>query len=197
MRQLGVWKQGSLSALMLACAVVTVGCATSRSPNAAAVAWSLEAAQPGCGLIRESRFALSGLGLAAVRTLVRLAGDDDEATEVLRHLSRVEVATYRVESGATCAGVDSLGGVAQELTRGGWWPMAVERCSSGASWVFARGGSNGALNGLYVIERDGDELEVVRLEGRIDRVIAEAVRDEPNVLSQDIIPALQLVKPVS
>jgi len=36
-----------------------------------------------------------------------------------------------------------------------------------------------SLDGLFVVTIDGGELEVVRVEGRIDRLIADAVAEDP------------------
>jgi hypothetical protein len=57
--------------------------------------------------------------------------------------------------------------------------MVVERSGAGGSWVFARGDAEGELAGLYVIDLDGGALELVRLEGRIDRLLADAIRVDP------------------
>jgi len=170
----------ALAAVLFAACAAAGGCASSTAPRTAAVAASLEAANPGCGLSREEGLSLSRLELSALRVLLRLAGEEEgEAAGILGNLERVEVASYRLDGGAACAVEPSIGAVGAELARAGWRPMVVERGDMGGSWVFALGDAEGELAGLYVIDLDGGALELVRLEGRIDRLLAEAVRDDP------------------
>ncbi|MCU0235447.1 MAG: hypothetical protein MUE90_15635 [Thermoanaerobaculales bacterium] len=105
--------------------------------------------------------------------------DEGEAAGILANLERVEVASYRAAGGNACAAEASIAAVGAELARAGWWPMVVERSGAGGSWVFARGDAEGELAGLYVIDLDGGALELVRLEGRIDRLLADAIRVDP------------------
>jgi hypothetical protein len=181
-----------LSVILAAQALLAAGCASSSGPNAATVAASLEASQPGCRLDRDSRVSLAGLKLAAVKTLVRLAGDAEDAAEILHHITRVEVATYRVSDPNACGDLTSLFEIERELTDRGWWPMVTERGDVGGTRVFAHGDRtgdcDGDLDGLYVIDLDGDELEIVRLEGQIEHMLAVAVADEPETAARLIEP---------
>ncbi len=61
----------------------------------------------------------------------------------------------------------------------GAWPMVVERDGLDSSWVFGHGEKGSDLDGLLVVEFGGNELEIVRLDGAIDRLMAEAVAEEP------------------
>ena len=179
---------GMILALILPAAAA---CASSLGPSAATVAASLQASQPGCRLERESRVSLGGLKLAAVKTLVRVAGDAEDAAEMLRHITRVEVATYRTAVPGACGDLASLLEIERELTDRGWWTMVTERGDTGGTRVFAHGdraGGDGDLDGLYVVDLDGGELEVVRLEGRIEQIMAAAVADEPETAARLIEP---------
>jgi hypothetical protein len=168
----------------------SMACASSAGPSAATVAASVEASAPGCRVARESRISLGWLKLAAIRTLMGLAEeDDDEAMEMLRNISRVEVATYRIATPALCAGSAAFGEVDRHLTTDGWWPMVRERGGPESAMVFAHGDCSSDLDGLYVVSFDGDELEVVRLEGRIERLMAEAISEEPGSASRLVEPA--------
>ncbi len=60
----------------------------------------------------------------------------------------------------------------------GAWPMVVERDGFDSSWVFGHGDKGGEVDGLLVVEFRGDELEIVRLDGSIDRLMAEAIAEE-------------------
>jgi hypothetical protein len=168
--------------------VVQAACASSIGPSAAAVAASIETSAPGCRVSQESRISLAGLKLAVVKMLAGMSGEAEEATAILDHISRVEVATYRADGRVSCAAHGALDRVDRELSAGGWWPMVTERGDADMVRVFAHGDGGGDLDGLYVIEFDGNELEVVRLEGRIERLVAEAVSEDPGSASRVLAP---------
>jgi len=163
-----------LIALVLATAVV--GCTSANAPGASRVQEAIEAANPGCGLERESRLALGGWKMAVVKALVRLSGDS-EAAEVLPNILRVEAATYRVLTPALCARRSWTEILGEEMRDRGWRPMLVERGGSGSNWAFFHGGEKGEVDGLLVVGFGVDELEVVRIDGRIDRVLAERLAE--------------------
>jgi hypothetical protein len=146
-------------------------------PGASQVAAAIENTSTGCRLERESRLTLGGLKMSAVKALVKVSGEV-EGAEILRSIDRVEIATYRVPSGHSCGEISRTTSFDSELAARGWWRMVTERDGTDASWVYAHGDREGELDGLFVVELDGRELEVVRLEGRIDRVMAEAVRTD-------------------
>lgn len=181
---------GAVSALTILSLVLVgaLGCASSRGPDSAHVRATLERAQPGCELERTERIRLGGLKLAAVKFLVRIS-DDEESADTLSNLRRVEVASYRAVTPPGCAGIGSLGNLGPELVNLGWWPMVSERDGSESSWVFAHGDAEGDLDGLFVVTMDAGELEVVRLEGRIDRILADAVAEEPDRAGLLVDPA--------
>ena len=165
-------------------AVALTGCTVSGAPESASVLEAIEIENPECRLERESRIALGGLKMSMVKALVRMAGES-EGAEILSNIRRVEVVTYRVASPGMCPRPASLGTFAQEMTDQGWRLAMTARGQSDASWVFTRGDdARDEIDGLYVIEIDDDELEVVRLEGRIDRLLAEALADDPRQISR-------------
>jgi hypothetical protein len=57
--------------------------------------------------------------------------------------------------------------------------MWMERDDSDATWVHARYDAQDDMDGLFVVTIDGGGLEVVHVEGRIDRLIADAVAEDP------------------
>ena len=155
------------------------GCAHGGSPRAATVATSIQMEQPQCTLERESHIALSGIPLSATKALVKLA-NEDEAAQILAGLKRVELATYLVSGGEQCRGLTGLGTAEDELARQGWSVVVREQDAGEATWVFMRENESGSIDGLYVVTFDQRELEIVRLEGRIDEILAAAIAETPS-----------------
>jgi hypothetical protein len=165
--------------------VMNGACTHGGSPRTASVAHSIEVSQPQCNLEREEHIALGGLKLSAVKALVKLASEE-EAAEILAGVKRVEVATYDVSGGEQCRDLASLGAIEAELIQQGWSPSIREQGAGEATWVFMREGENGSTEGLYVVTFDQRELEIVRIEGRIDEILAEAIAETPSEAAQII-----------
>lgn len=169
--------------VLLCMLAAAAGCAHGGGPRTAEVARSIEVALPQCELQRESHFSLSGLKLSAVKVLVDLA-DDTEGAEILADLKRVEVATYQVPAAERCRDLQGLGMIEAELIEHGWALAVREQGVGSAAWVFMRGERDGQTEGLYVVTFDQRELEIVRLEGRIDEFLTEAIAETPSKASE-------------
>jgi len=154
------------------------GCAHGGGPRAASVANAIEADLEKCHLERESHISLGGISMFAVKALVKLAGDSDEA-QIIADVKRVEQATYRVIDFESCPDLTKRGRFETELGRAGWQLMVTGKDDCAATWVFSRAREDGSISGLYVVTLDRYELEVVRLDGRIDKILAEAIKEEP------------------
>jgi hypothetical protein len=164
----------TLSVLVLAGA-----CAHGGSPPTASVAESVVAHQPLCDLERQEHLSLGGLKLSAVKALIKLA-DEDEAAKILAGIKRVEMATYAVSGPEPCMDPSSLGPIETALHQQGWSLTVREQDEGDSTWVFMREDDNGSIDGLYVITFDRREMEIVRLEGRIDEMLAEAIAETPS-----------------
>ena len=57
--------------------------------------------------------------------------------------------------------------------------MVAERGDGDRSWVMVREEIPGEVGGMLVISMNRDQLEVVRLDGRIDEVLMAAVAEDP------------------
>jgi hypothetical protein len=169
--------------LIVVAATAAPGCATART--ASQVADNFVASSPGCAFERESRLVLGRASMAVVRGLAGLAGDDlDEQTrEILRGVRRVEVVTYSVAP--ECDFRDTSPALPVRLTEQGWQPVISTADGPGeSSWVLTRQRANGGTSGMLVVALDHHELEVVRLDGDIDRVLVAATADDPSTVRQ-------------
>ncbi len=150
------------------------------APSAATVQWQLERHLPGIRLERESHVRIPRIGMMLARKIVRWAGEDDEDLRILSHVKRVNVATYRVLSPPDAEALDGASPRFEDrLTESGWELMVRQREDGEHTWLFYRPGDAGAITNLYVVALDDRELTVVDLAGRIDRIVAEALADDP------------------
>lgn len=177
------------AAVALLVAVLVSGCYF-HTPEASRVRRAFEAEAPGLELEREVGFKVGRLSLAIARPLVAAAlgepepegdaaGDEGRslASSLLRGLRRVELGVYTV-SGAG----DEAGRRDRELprflerrfSRDDWSQLVRARDEAGTSWVYLRHRGD-RLRSIQVVAFDGSELVMVRLDGRLDRMLAEAV----------------------
>ena len=167
---------------ILALALVALplwGCITSGSMLE--VTQSFEHELEGVHLERESHFRLGRLSMAVARGIVSMVPDvDDEARAMVSHIRSVEIATYRVRGGHDLDATPRIPGVEARLSRDGWVPMVRERGNREGTWVFIRTDKKDRLQGIFVVDYDGRELEIVKVHGRLDRVLAEALADDPD-----------------
>ncbi len=169
-----------LAALLLAASTLA-GCRD--APSAANIQWQIEHHLPGIRLERESHVRIPRAGMMLARKIVRWAGEEDEEDlRMLSHVKRVNVATYRV---LESPGAETLEGPLRfedRLADSGWELMVRQREDDEHTWLFYRPGEAGAITHLYVVTLDDYELVVVDLAGRIDRIVAEALAEEPGEL---------------
>ena len=162
--------------------VAAPACASGgTTPSASRIARAVEVSAPGCRLELEEHIRLGRFTLALARGVLRLAGeaDSDEAA-LLHQIHRVEVASYRVHPGPGNGLPRSLKELERVLAIDGMEPVVRERDSDEQTWVLAREDGRGGLSELVVVDLDDDALEVVRLEGHIDRLLAKAVELDPD-----------------
>ena len=170
--------RGAASLLAAALVVTAVGCASASTSNH--VARDLAALAPGCATERADSIVMGRTTLALVRDLVRLADDevDPEVREILRCVRRIEATTYRLSP--SCELVVTALPLLARLAAEGWQAVVSSgSADDDADWVFTRADADGSVEGLLVISVERDELEVVRLAGDIDSVLAAAIAERP------------------
>jgi len=173
-------------AILLA-AAAAAGCASATTSRS--VAKTLELALPECRLERDSTMVLGRTSLALLRGLSGIAGDelDADTREILRGVRRIEVTSYRAGTG--CRALGAAPPVSRQLAADGWHAVIAAVEDEGElSWVFTREGPDGGTSGMLVITLDQKELEVVRLDGDIDRILLAVAEENPAAVPALIRP---------
>ncbi|MBC7186494.1 MAG: DUF4252 domain-containing protein [Calditrichaeota bacterium] len=105
--------------------------------------------------------------------IAHLASSGDEAAALLLDIRSVQVGIYQLRDCGEQAG--AIKSVERSLTRRGYEPIVKVRGRKEATMVLAHLRKE-RLDALFVIAMDGDELVLVEVRGRLERVMEEAVR---------------------
>jgi len=165
--------------LLLPLAVSCLACG-GGGPSVSTVRWEIERLVPEARFEPEVHLRFGRLTLGLARHIVHWADPGDPDVAPLDHVRRVEVATYRVHAlpdlAARLAGQTRF---ARALAASGWTMNVAAREARSRTWVFTRGDASGALSNLYVVALERDELTLVRIDGRLDRLVADSVAGHP------------------
>lgn len=117
---------------------------------------------------REFGMTLGRIGL----TVARLALDEnDEEQALLRGLTKVQVGVYQVESRQQDPGDLELG----RISMANWEPMmSVHEGDEDVQVLLKR--KEGEVREMLVVVSENDELTIVRMKGRLDEMLEEAVQ---------------------
>ncbi|MEM1245961.1 MAG: DUF4252 domain-containing protein [Acidobacteriota bacterium] len=164
-------RRGALSLLVLL-ALIQVACFTT-SPRMHGLASELQEDVPELELDHQFGMTLGRMSLGMVKGIAKWGMDDDDrdAFRALRGVKKVELATY-----------DTYGGdlrfprrFEDSLDRRGWETLARFRDGGELGWIVYRMDGRQRLKNMLVVVHDGHSLTLVRLGGRLDRVVSAAL----------------------
>ena len=165
-------------AVLLSLSLLAGGCAT--SPTVAQVRREIQRRFPDARFEREEHIRLGRVSMGLVHGLIRMVPGKVEGQGMITKVQRVEVETYRVSSLPDLAALDDGSRFEERLADAGWSLTVRSREADGErAWVFTRADSRGSLRNLFIVNLDGSELSLVRVDGRLDRAFAEAVALRP------------------
>lgn len=167
--------------LLLLVAVGTLAC--SESPSVTAVRHDIESRIPEARFEKEFHLRLGRVALGMIKPFARIALDEgDEEMDWLHAVKRVEVGTYRVVSLPDTMTLEPPPDLRRGLEKNGWSTLVRTKEDGETTLVLIREDQEGEIRGLFVLELDDSEMIMVSLEGRLSRVMAEALADEPGDL---------------
>jgi len=170
-----------LRALLLSVlALAAAGC-DGEAPSAEAVRLHLERSVPGAEFRRDSHVRLGRFTLSLAKGVMRLvAFEDRETRRAMAQIRSIDVASYEVVAWPASHAVTLPPRFESRFAEQGWYPMVKTREEDSQSWIFVREVEPGAISNLYIVELDEAELTVIDLTGRLDRVMAQFVADDPD-----------------
>lgn len=164
----------------LSLASLLAGCG--GSPTVSEVRWELEHRFPEARFEPEEHVHLGRFTMGLLHGVVRLAAhdeDDREGVEMFRHINAVDVASYKVHNLPSLDGLAADPHFDRELKRHGWSQLIRTHEENESTWVYVRGTENGILDSLFVVSLEKGELTLVRVDGRLDKMIAMAMAEHP------------------
>jgi len=179
-------KAAPLLLLLLPLTGSLIGCA-GGGPSVDTVRWEIERRIPEASFERDSHIRLGRLTLGLARRIVHIANPGDPDTAVLDHIRRIEVATYRVRSLPDLDHhLNTQTAFEKALAQNGWTMALRERDAKSRTWMFFRFDGQEKLSNLYVVALDSDELTLIRLDGNLDRAMAESIADHPKEMVKEM-----------
>jgi hypothetical protein len=167
-------------AALLSLASLLAGC--SGSPTVSEVRWELERRFPEARFEPEEHVHLGRLTMGLLHGVVRLAAhdeDDREGVEMVRQIHSVDVASYKVHNLPALDGLVADPRFDRQLKAHGWSQLIRTHEANESTWVYVRGGDDGTLSNLFVVALEKNELTLVRVDGRLDKMIAMAMAEHP------------------
>lgn len=167
-------------AALLSLTFLLAGCG--GSPTVSEVRWELERRFPEARFEPEEHVHLGRFTMGLLHGVVRLAAhdeDDREGAAIFRQINAVDVASYKVHNLPSLNGLAADPRFDRELQRHGWSLLVRTHEENESTWVYVRGGEDGVLNNLFVVSLERNELTLVRVDGRLDRMVAMAMAEHP------------------
>jgi hypothetical protein len=167
-------------AVLLSLASLLAGCG--GSPSVEQVRWELQRRFPEARFYPDEHVHLGHLSMGLLHGVLRLAAHHDgdrEGVEMLDQVRAVDFASYKVHG---LPDLDRLAGDARferQLGENGWSLIVRTREKAERTWVYVRSDDAGTLRNLFVVSLEGNELTLVRVDGRLDRVFAMAMAEHP------------------
>jgi hypothetical protein len=163
---------------LVAAGVLLVGC--KDAPSVGTVRRELEQQIPGAEFEHDFQVSLGRVTLGMVKGVAKLALEEDEGEAAMRHIKRVDVGVYSVVSLPPLDEIRAPRSLAKGLDGSGWSLTVQVRDEFERVWVFTRQDSAGGIRNIYVVALDEAELTMVSLEGRLDRMLADLVAEDPD-----------------
>lgn len=165
-------------ALLLVFAGLSSGCLW--APDLASVRKEIQRQIPGASFEKEIELTLGPISLAFARMVTRLVPDAREAHDYLRDVSRIELAVYNTSSMPSSFRLTTPKRL-QKMQSDEGWEMAVKvREKDEVVWVMYQIDDE-RIKELYVIVLSDDELVMVRAKGKLERLVARALKESGGV----------------
>ena len=150
------------------------------APELDRVRRDLQEQLPGVHFKKEFAITLGPLSLGLARSVTRFVPDAREASTYLKEIRRVKLAVYKVDDLPRHSKVAVPIQLQKLLEKRDWELAAKINERDERVWVLYKE-RNDVVREIYVVVLSRDELIMVRVEGRIDRLLAKAVQNHVDI----------------
>jgi len=166
-------KRIMMSGAALACLLFANGCVW--APELAAVKTDIAHQFPDVDFHKNVTLSFGPVTMVLARTVTSFIPDAREARPYLRDVSHLQVAVYEVEGAPGSEGVRTPAALQHLMDNG--WEMAVRVRDEGELvWVLYRIEKE-SVREMFVVALSDDELVLVKVRGRLERIMAAALHD--------------------
>jgi hypothetical protein len=171
----------------LAVALALAACA--GPPSAEEVRGEIERQIPGARFERAEHLRLGRFSLGLVRWLASFDHDKENEKDraLFSAISGVEIATYKVRSLPVIESLRLPENVERRLHEEGWTTMVRSEEKGELAWILYRGAGGAhpeVIRDFYIVSLDAKELALVRVSGHLDKLMAEAMAQEPKKMTR-------------
>ena len=172
--------------LMLVLVSSTTGCLW--APELSQIQREIERQLPGSSFEKEVRLSLGPLSLGMARFVTRVipasyVPEAGEAHDYLQEVRRVQIALYRTLALPELHAV-RMPEPLRVLLEDPSWHLAIKKQKlDELTWVLTRT-EQGLVRDIYVVLLDDEQLAVIRVEGRMDQLVAKAVENGADEIPQ-------------
>ncbi|MBP2680994.1 MAG: hypothetical protein H6Q78_857 [Candidatus Krumholzibacteriota bacterium] len=146
------------------------------APDLDRVRKDIEKQIPGASFDREFALSLGPVALTLVRGALYLSPEAKEPRDYVRDVRSVRVAVYSVRSLPADFEVRLPAALGKLVEKDGWEVAVKTREGGEAVWILCKE-DGGAIDGIYVVALDDNELVLVNAAGRIDEICRKAMRE--------------------
>lgn len=126
----------------------------------------------------EVQFSIGSAGITVSSWLVDAAAEEDIAADILEDVSSVQVGVYKKLRRTDSPDMNTLREIESKMSESGWKSIVKTCDNNKLAAVYVRKNPPEALERLFVISLDKDQLVLVEVEGNLKEVISTAIREK-------------------
>ena len=132
---------------------------------------------------KDIEFSIGSVGLSLASAIVDFS-DDNDAREIIKNLSKVQIGVYKnTEPISRQAAIEIINKIDDRLRNKGWNYLVKSYDKREVSSVYIKQSDGDKLCEMFVVNLNDDELVIVDIKGRLERILTSVIRDRKMDLS--------------
>ena len=128
---------------------------------------------------RDVQFALGSFSLSIARMFVSFSDEAEDAHEILKRISKVQIAVYKNDSHVVPENRYAIiKSIEEKMCLRGWDCIVKSTHNSEIQTVYIMKSDDSRLSKMFVISLNKKELAMVEVEGNLEEVLAYAIRQK-------------------